>query len=104
MPRICHAISLQFWNFISEPLEDKNLNYGGHLKIDIVEPHLVKKKVVTKKPVVVNKKFVVEEPVVDEYGKVVTKKVVKTKPVVVQKKVVQNLKKYGKKHKTLHHR
>merc|ERR1711937_690442 len=49
------------------------LNYGGHLKIDIVEPHLVKKKVV------------------------------KTKPVVVQKKVVENLKKYGKKHKTLHH-
>merc|ERR1712180_508042 len=42
------------------------------------------------------------EPVV-EYGKVVNKKVVKTKPVVVQKKVVENLKKYGKKHKTLHH-
>merc|ERR1711973_973581 len=38
-----------------------------------------------------------------EYGKVVNKKVVKTKPVVVQKKVVENLKKYGKKHKTLHH-
>merc|ERR1712168_588846 len=80
-------------SFFAEPLEDKNLNYGGHLKIDIVEPHLVKKKVVTTKPVVVNKKFVVEEPVVDEYGKVVTKKVVKTKPVVVQKKLVQNLKK-----------
>merc|ERR1712110_249202 len=61
-----------------------------------------RKKVVTTKPVVVNKKFVVEEPVV-EYGKVVNKKVVKTKPVVVQKKVVENLKKYGKKHKTLHH-
>merc|ERR1719270_1823830 len=60
-------------SFFADPLEDKNLNYGGHLKIDIVEPHLVKKKVVT------------------------------TKPVVVQKKVVQNLKKYGKKHKTLHH-
>merc|ERR1712168_913876 len=90
-------------SFFAEPLEDKNLNYGGHLKIDIVEPHLVKKKVVTKKPVVVNKKFVVEEPVVDEYGKVVTKKVVKTKPVMVNKKVVQNLEKYGKKHKTLHH-
>merc|ERR1712180_580667 len=89
-------------SFFAEPLEDKNLNYGGHLKIDIVEPHLVKKKVVTTKPVVVNKKFVVEEPVV-EYGKVVNKKVVKTKPVVVQKKVVENLKKYGKKHKTLHH-
>merc|ERR1712156_1060372 len=77
-------------SFFAEPLEDKNLNYGGHLKIDIVEPHLVKKKVVTTKPVV-------------EYGKVVNKKVVKTKPVVVQKKVVENLKKYGKKHKTLHH-
>merc|ERR1719447_2470027 len=89
-------------SFFAEPLEDKNLNYGGHLKIDIVEPHLVKKKVVTTKPVVVNKKFVVEEPVV-EYGKVVNKKVVKTKPVVVQKKVVQKLEKYGKKHKTLHH-
>merc|ERR1712168_771725 len=89
-------------SFFAEPLEDKNLNYGGHLKVDIVEPHLVKKKVVTTKPVVVNKKFVVEEPVV-EYGKVVNKKVVKTKPVVVQKKVVKNLKKYGKKHKTLHH-
>merc|ERR1711931_24003 len=60
-------------SFFAEPLEDKNLNYGGHLKIDIVEPHLVKKKVVT------------------------------TKPVVVNKKVVENLKKYGKKHKTLHH-
>merc|ERR1712223_303604 len=60
-------------SFFAEPLEDKNLNYGGHLKIDIVEPH------------------------------VVNKKVVKTKPVVVQKKVVENLKKYGKKHKTLHH-
>merc|ERR1712180_288101 len=74
-------------SFFAEPLEDKNLNYGGHLKIDIVEPHLVKKKVVTTKTVVVNKKFVVEEPVV-EYGKVVKKKVVKTKPVVVQKPVV----------------
>merc|ERR1712156_1356603 len=89
-------------SFFAEPLEDKNLNYGGHLKIDIVEPHLVKKKVVTTKPVVVNKKFVVEEPVV-EYGKVVNKKVVKTKPVVVNKKVVENLDHYGKKHKTLHH-
>merc|ERR1712200_129731 len=60
-------------SFFAEPLEDKNLNYGGHLKIDIVEPHLVKKKVVT------------------------------TKPVVVNKKVVKNLDHYGKKHKTLHH-
>merc|ERR1711962_427900 len=84
-------------SFFADPLEDKNLNYGGHLKIDIVEPHLVKKKVVTTKPVVVNKKFVVEEPVV-EYGKVV-----KTKPVVVNKKVVEKLDHYGKKHKTLHH-
>merc|ERR1712168_1436023 len=89
-------------SFFAEPLEDKNLNYGGHLKIDIVEPHQIKKKVVTTKPVVVNKKFVVEEPVV-EYGKVVNKKVVKTKPVVVNKKVVKNLDHYGKKHKTLHH-
>merc|ERR1712156_1114577 len=60
-------------SFFAEPLEDKNLNYGGHLKIDIVEPHLVKKKVVT------------------------------TKPVVVNKKVVEKLDHYGKKHKTLHH-
>merc|ERR1712156_916589 len=69
-------------SFFAEPLEDKNLNYGGHLKIDIVEPHLVKKKVVTTKPVVVNKKFVVEEPVVEK-PVVVHKKVVVKKPVLV---------------------
>merc|ERR1711962_1218195 len=88
-------------SFFADPLEDKNLNYGGHLKIDIVEPHLVKKK-----PVVVNKK-VVEN--LDHYGKkhktlhhshsghlkfdehvvkpvVVHKKVVVDKPVVIKKK------------------
>merc|ERR1712142_503935 len=78
-------------SFFAEPLEDKNLNYGGHLKVDIVEPHLVKKKVVTTKPVVVQKNekpVVVHKKVVVDKPVVVKKKVVVEKPVVVQKKVV----------------
>jgi hypothetical protein len=87
---------------MGEKVKDKKLNYGGHLNVDIVKPHIIKKKVVTTKPVVVHKKVVVEKPVIIK-GKVVKKKVVETKPVVIHKKVVKKVEHIGRKHETLHH-
>merc|ERR1712025_188272 len=86
---------------VGDKVKDKKLNYGGHPKVDIVKPHIIKKKVVTTKTVVKKVEHIarkhktlhhahsghfefdkyVEKPVV------VQKKFVVEKPVVVHKKV-----------------